>query len=1228
MKMKRLLFITALFIYTLSRSQVNFLWVDPLGGANSDFATSSVTDSSGNVYVTGYFSGTADFDPSPNSVLFTSYGGADVFFAKYGPWGNLIWAKRFGGISADVGLDIAIDKAGYIYIGGVFQSTCNFNTGAGAYNLSAAGFADDYVAKFSPSGNLVWARSVGNSYYDNLSSITLDAQANLYYTGYASGIVDFDPSPATYTVNVGSQAVYFSKLDSSGNFLWVDIIPFSTYGGGNCIEAGKNGNIYVCGYGYGTGDFDPGPGTYTIAGSGDVDIFLASYTSSGNLVWAGMTGSAWGDQALSVALDTAGNVGITGYYSALVDFDFGPGTYTLSSNGGSEDLFIAKYQSDGTLLWAKGMGHGSNGERGYSCVFDKQSNFYVAGPFTFAMDFDPGPGVASLNSMGGQDAFFAKYNSSGNYVWAKQLPGFGTQVANNITLDDSTNCYVTGYFDGATDFDVSPATFYATGTFTDAFVAKYTECNIPSKPLVNAYPTATICNGVYNTTLSVGAASLNAATSWQWYLGSCGVNPIGSGTQIVVNPTVTTTYYVRGEGGCAGQNVMCSSITIFVGTSPTVAIAGTGSICAGTTVVLTASGAQSYTWSNAILGYSTSVSPSVTSTYSVVGAANGCTVAAFKTLTVQSLPTLSVSASPTAVCPGQISILNVTGAVNYTWNPVGSNNSSVIVIPVPPANYTVAGTDNFGCANSAVISVSIKPVPSISIINTGSVCPLNGSLSATGANAYSWSTGSQSYSTVITPSAPTSYTVIGINALTGCSNIATTQVQLYPLPAISIFGAATLCPGGQTILNGYGGTSYTWSPGALSPNIAVSPSVSTTYTLTGASAYGCTNTAVRTVTVYPSPTVSILPSSSTLCAGGNLILVGSGVNTYSWSNGYQFNPLVVSPSVSASFYVIGTSVNGCTATASTSINVFQQPTVGIITTGTQVCAGSNVILTSSPANSYSWSNGQTSNPITVSPLTDTSYSVLISDINGCTGMSVQQINVLSLPVVTITASNPSVCVNSSLMLIANGAITYTWSNNSNNNPLVLYPLASAVYSVTGSDVNGCQNNAAVSINVQSGTPVTLSPPSATICAGDSVTISASGANTYTWQPGNLTGNSIVVAPGADIIYSVTATGTDVCNSYDTVLVKVNTCTGISERTTDDEIKIYPNPLRGKLTVLISDMESNYWIEITDATGRLIYMHAAAIGTNTVDLENVSAGMYYIHVFSGTRPNTSRKLIVE
>jgi len=505
--------------------------VSVFGGVGNEFSESTVVDSTGNIYTTGRFASTVDFDPGVGTSNLTSAGSSDVFVSKLDASGNLLWAKSFGAAAADAGLSIAVDSTGNVYTTGFFASTVDFDPGAGTTNLTTAGSSDVFISKLDASGNLVFAKRFGGGISDLGYSIAVDSTGNIYTTGFFQDTVDFDPSAGTTNLTTaGLSDIFISKLDASGNLVFAKRFGAAEADAGRSIALDSTGNIYTAGYFEQTVDFDPSAGTTNLTSAGRSDVFVSKLDSSGNLVFAKRFGAAETDVGLSVAVDSTGNVYTTGYFEQTVDFDPGAGTTDLTTGGGS-DVFVSKLDASGNLVFAKRFG-GSNDDGGISISVDSNGNIHTTGYFEERVDFDPGAGTSNLTSAGGTDVFVSKIDSSGNLLLAKSFGGTANDVGRSITFDSTGNIYTTGEFAGTVDFDPGTGTTnLISAGGNDVFILRLDPSGdarasaAPSAPTLNS-----ITGGDRRVTITFTAGANNGAAITDYEYSLNGASYISAGT--------------------------------------------------------------------------------------------------------------------------------------------------------------------------------------------------------------------------------------------------------------------------------------------------------------------------------------------------------------------------------------------------------------------------------------------------------------------------------------------------------------------------------------------------------------------------------------------------------------------------------------------------------------------------------------------------------------------------
>ena len=470
--------ILTFFILIFSSQSQTLSWAGKAGGAGVDGGNAITVDAAGNVYTTGSFSGTADFDPGAGTFNLTAAGTQDMFILKVNSSGNFQWAKQIGGPGANnSGTSIIVDAAGNVYTTGIFLGTADFDPGPGTNNITSAGGWDTFVSKLDASGSHVWTKWFGGIETDWGYALTFDVSGNIYAAGSFMKTIDFDPGPGTVNIAAAYVDVFIVKLCPAGNYMWATKMGGGFTDEARAIAVDAAGNIYTTGNFLGFADFDPSAGEYwlnsNIIGGSDADVFISKLDASGNFVWAKQLAGWYPYECFSygIAVDGSGNVYTTGRFHTTVDFDPGPGTSFLTSN--ANDGFLLKLNSSGDYVWAKKIGGCAIDDFTSGVVLDASGNVYVSGHFQFVGDFDPGPGTYNMTGFGNTDGYVCEVDASGNFVRAFQLGGTDFDYAMAIALDASGNIYTTGQFRGNADFDPTSGTFtLSSAGASDIFMAK------------------------------------------------------------------------------------------------------------------------------------------------------------------------------------------------------------------------------------------------------------------------------------------------------------------------------------------------------------------------------------------------------------------------------------------------------------------------------------------------------------------------------------------------------------------------------------------------------------------------------------------------------------------------------------------------------------------------------------------------------------------------------------
>ena len=438
------------------------------GAAGRAESSPGVMDAQSNVYLSGLFTGTVDFDPGTGVVERTSDAGGDFYVAKYTPQGALSWVRQ---LNID-GSGVTVDPAGTPYVFGGFQGTVDFGS---RNTLVSAGGYDPLVLKMdAANGNTIWARSDGGTPRDDYSKdVSVGADGSVYTTGFFSQQTDFDPlrnypdnrdiltatgwSPKGKT-NYATDA-FVLRLDSAGNFVSVRNVGGTMNDGGEKItvevDANGNGSLFLMGRFQGTADFDPSTGQANRTSAGSYDIFYARYAvspTSMTLSWVQSIGGPGADMDYRMDTDSQ-YLYLGGQFSNVVDFDPTAGTRNITPEG--NDAAIAKYRkSDGGLEWvARVAGSSSPGVASRIVVDEAAGMIYVGGSFDLAMNYVDPLGNSSISqwSAGSRDGYVLKLNSAGAYQKAWRMGGTGSDLARVIGVGGGA-VYITGYFDATANF--------------------------------------------------------------------------------------------------------------------------------------------------------------------------------------------------------------------------------------------------------------------------------------------------------------------------------------------------------------------------------------------------------------------------------------------------------------------------------------------------------------------------------------------------------------------------------------------------------------------------------------------------------------------------------------------------------------------------------------------------------------------------------------------------------
>lgn len=743
--------ITCVFMTISVCAQSPYLsWVNILQGPVSpddNITSASVLDQNGNLYTTGYFMGTVDFDNDAGYYPLTSAGNYDCYVTKVGPNGNFIWAKRIGGTAADVFANnsIAIDNQNNIFITGSFQNTVDFDPGVGVYQLFSNSADHGFVCKWNANGDFIWARSLEGG-PNGPPAIAETNNGELVLAGYFSNTVDFDMNSGVNNLSStsGSLDGYVYKIDTAGNFVWAQ--QFS--GAGSCsnsyVEVDGFGNIYVTGtYLNGSTDLNPGSGTYIVTNTSSTipKAFVLKLNSLSGFQWAQFASGSTGRSFAPVMTVNASNeLYISSTYQTSIF------SVTSSASPPYSNLYFAKVNTtSGGITWIKNIGGGATDDLGQPFITcDSNSNLYIAAVFTGTIDLNPGTGTYNLSQPSPNvDGLLAKFDSNGDFLWAGQIgKNSSDEELYSISANNSGDVYFGGLFATTCDFDPSPNnTGITTATSgVHSFICKWSTCPIP-EIFVNP-SSATTCEGdvtgfsvtgnipnlIYQWQVNTGSGFTNvingsnynnATSSLLWVLNAqnsmdgnlyrCIIsNPCGADTSAVVSLTVVAlpviTTNVIQQTTCEGSSVQFSisatgdniGFQWYENNNPV----SDGGIYSGAgTSILTLSNVASSTFS--VNTYYCFVFNTCSNLFSdTVG------------MTIHALPMINTSSTSSLICSGETTTLTASGATSYTWSTT-DNTTSIVQSPTTTTTYTVNGTDANGCSSSSMITQNVSLCTSI-----------------------------------------------------------------------------------------------------------------------------------------------------------------------------------------------------------------------------------------------------------------------------------------------------------------------------------------------------------------------------------------------------------------------------------------------------------------------------------------------------------------------------------
>lgn len=1186
------------------------MWGTYYGDNDLDYCSSVAVDGANNIVVGGWtYSGVgiATIGSHQNG----SAGGTDGFVVKFDQSGNRLWATYYGGSSHERTKGIAVDKSNNIIFAGSTQSTTSIAT-AGAYQSTNGGQWDDFIVKFNAAGVRQWGTyygGAGNEGYggpeenhvavdkdDNILfaehslvkftpaggylwsayfgggqeiySVAADSENNIFIVGETdapSGIA----TPGSYqSVLAGMEDAYIAKYDANGTLLW------ATYYGGTLqdsfLDAAVDGtdNLLIVGHS-GSSNGIATAGTHQTVMNGAFDVIVVKFTGNGARVWGTYYGGGNADEALALALNSAGDIYVAGNTRSATNIATPDGWQT--SLAGVSNALLAKFRtSNGTLSW--GTYYGGAGDDGGACdAVDRFDNPILIGTTTSTTNI-ASPGAFKTSYFAQRDGFIVKF------------------------------C------------DVTPSVSNVTGS---AVICKGTSAELAAQVGFNSYQWyrngspiagATARIHITDNTLPPGVYKYwTAATA----SGGC------SG----VSDTIIVTVADNPQVDAGRDTTLCSGSFAVIGSVPT---RGTPPYRYQWTPRIGLN-------DSAIV--QPTASPAVTTKYKLlVTDANGCTGEDSVTITVRPAPVLRVANREILLCKGAdttiaVVVVNGTPPFTYTWQPplalASPTSASTLASPTQSIRYTITVSDINGCKaiDSVTIIVNDPPAPKIMVAGSRTFCKDDSAQLSTEQQyaAYRWSDGSTSSSITVRQPGKYFVTVTDGNGCTGRSD--TIEIKQGAMPPGIILGPNTSCPGAITSYLAAKGGAFKWtlSGGGTILNGQTGDSIAIQWITNGVwilslrqtSVDGCVKDTTLKITIDNKLSPKITVSGATIfCKGDSVVLSAPGYASYRWSNGATTPSITVT---SSGKYHVTVANNGGCAGVSDTVNItvsdLPKPAPDIKSSDSVICDGETITLESSQDYAgYQWSTGAITKGITV--MQGGRYILTVTNSDGCMGRDTIIIRAGAKPDVTVTVMGAAVlCQGDSVELRASGGFTgYRWSNGAVTP--VIYVRKSGSYTVTVTNSDGCEGTSQ---------PVTITvnpAPAPVINGAVRVCLNTTGDYSVTGISGtiiqwNVAGGVILsgqTSASLSILWNVVGTGTITVLQRDTITGCAGTAmlTVIIDSTLKPVIRDVPPFLcEGMSAVLRTDKGYTTYQWFKD--------NAAISGATTDTLIISQAGVYSVSV---------------
>jgi hypothetical protein len=664
-----------------SANDGSLIWVKSVGGSGSDIAQRVIVNSTGEIYITGTFESTVDFDPGAGISNLTSAGSRDIFFLKLDALGNFSWAKRIGGTNQEFPGSLSLRNNGDIIVCGSFQSTVDFDPGAGVSSVTSNGAQDAFILTLSSLGDFISVKAFGGTSNDAIGSAQLDANENLYVCGTYQATVDFDPGPGTQFVTNPSSSYgnpFVLKLNAALDFVWVKVLNQSdgtSAGGAYALSVNSTNEIAVAGLFRGEIDLDPSPGTYlmTSLSPSIMDAFILNLNENGDMIWTGHIHALANNIHIPmIDHDSNDKLFVAGYHTGMEIFDLS-NSYNVPT-AGQHDIFLIAYDETGLVENYFSLG-GTFADNAQSVHIGSLNNIYITGTAGSSIDFDPSPATGMVPTSGG---YFARYSQC--------QPNGSSQT---ITACDD-------YF-----WPTNGATYTASGIYTETLTN------------MNGCDSVVTLNLTINNSTS-GFDIVTACDSYLWIDGNTYTASNFTATHVLTNALgCDSTVYLNltiNNSNSSSETVTACDDYFWPTNGATYTASGIY-----TETLTNMSGCDSVVTLNLTINNSNSSSQTITACDDYFWPTNGATYTASGTYTetliningCDSVVTLNLTINFT-----NSSTENITACDSYTWLANGNSYTA-------SGTYMVVLTNASGCDSTVTLNLTINSVSDVSTTTNG-----------------------------------------------------------------------------------------------------------------------------------------------------------------------------------------------------------------------------------------------------------------------------------------------------------------------------------------------------------------------------------------------------------------------------------------------------------------------------------------------------------------------------